>query len=99
MKKIYVITLSALLTFGIAEANGKKTGFAKESSSSTASGQGTPGKQNGNANPGNNGQTVTETTVVTEGPKGQVVNNGRTDCNNCETTITVEVIDRPGKKK
>ena len=97
--KIYtVLAIAAFIAVGVAQAEGKKSGFGKAESSSTESGQGAAGKPNGSANAGNQGQTTVEITVETTGPKGQLKND-RTDCNNCETTITEEVIDRPGKKR
>jgi hypothetical protein len=51
-------------------AQGKKSGFDRES------GQGAKSKENTNANPNNQGQTTIE------GPHGQI-KQGNTDCNNC----------------
>lgn len=98
MKKIALIAIASLLSVGIAAAGGQKNGFGKDETKSVAAGQGNTAKPNANANPGNNGQTVTETTETTTGPRGQL-KNAKTDCNNCETTVTTEVIDKPGKKK
>lgn len=98
MKKYTVLAIAAFFAVGIAQADGKKLGFGEKESSSTESGQGAPAKPNGSANAGNQGQTTVEITEETTGPKGQLKND-RTDCNNCETTITEEVIDLPGKKR
>jgi hypothetical protein len=67
-------------------AQGMKTGFGED----TTRTQGNSGKTNDNANPDNEGQTVTTTT----GPRGQL-KNGNTGCNNCETLPP----DLPGKNR
>jgi uncharacterized protein YdeI (BOF family) len=82
--KIVAGILATLLFASPALAQGQKVGFGEEEQAT----QGSGGKENTNANPENEGQTVTETT----GPRGQLKND-RTDCNNCTTTVT----DEPGK--
>lgn len=98
MKYLPLILAATLVAAGNVYAEGKKNGFGNDKSSVTESGQGAAVKKNGNANPGNQGQTTVLITEETTGPKGQLKND-RTDCNNCVTTITEEIIDSPGKKR
>jgi hypothetical protein len=89
MKKLITAAAAFALALSVAGpgfAAGKKTGFGSE----TTSTQGNSGKENPNANPDNEGQTVTETS----GPRGQL-KQGNTDCNNCST----ETVSLPGKSR
>ena len=94
MKKILGATTAIALALAVASpgfAAGKKVGFAEETDTSATQGSG--GQENDSANPENEGQTVV--TEETTGPRGQL-KQGSTDCNNCETTTTV---DLPGKNR
>jgi hypothetical protein len=51
------------------------------------------GNSDNEADEGQGGQGATEET--TTGPKGQVINNDNTDCNNCDTTPR----DKPGRDR
>jgi hypothetical protein len=94
MKEMLATLTAIALVVGVsypAFAEGKHNGF--DSDTSTTSGQGSGGDFNPNANPDNDGQTTT--TTETTGPAGQL-KQGETDCNNCETTTT---IDLPGNNR
>jgi hypothetical protein len=89
MRKVLILLSAVFLISALpamAQDSGRHSGF----DSDTDATQGNSGKENTNANPDNEGQTVEETT----GPKGQL-KQGNDDCNNCET----EVIDLPGANR
>ena len=94
MTKLFATVAALALAVAVANpafAAGKKVGFAEETDTSATQGSG--GQTNESANPENEGQTII--VEETEGPRGQL-KQGSTDCNNCETTTTV---DLPGRNR
>ena len=94
MTKLFATAAALALAAAVANpafAAGKKVGFGEETDTSATQGSG--GQTNESANPENEGQTII--VEETTGPRGQL-KQGSTECNNCETTTTV---DLPGKNR